>query len=130
LYVEHSMSPLVDQPEKHDLAARQPLINVIERAEHRQKSLDRDRGGARLALGNFDNQVLGAPDRDENAGRIEDPLADPIGLAAAQPGAFEAGVSVIIGGSHLRQTGTTGETAACGLPMPPSRVTRDLPSHI
>ncbi len=110
--VESEMRALVDDPEKHEFAAPQPLIDIVEPAEYRQQSLDGDRGGARLAFGDFDDQVLGAPDRDEDARRIEHALADPAGVAAAQTGAFEAGMGVIIGGSHPRHTGTASATAA------------------
>src|SRR4029077_7995027 len=110
------MRPLVDDAEKHELAAPQPLVDIIEPAENCYEPLDRDRSGTRLGFGDFDDQVLGAPNRDENAGRIEHPLADPIGLAAAQPGALEAGVGVIIGRAHGRHTRTASATAARRVP--------------
>src|SRR5947207_15342246 len=113
------MGPLVDQAEKHEFAAHQPLVDVVKRAEHRRKPLDRDRGGARLALGNFDDQVLSAPDRDEHTRRDEDALANPLGLAAAQASSFEAGMGILMGGSHGWETGTARPAAATRVPFGP-----------
>src|SRR5207249_8545896 len=98
--------------EKHDLATGEALGDIADLAVHSGQRLHRQTGRARLALGGFDDEVLGAPHRNENARRIGYPLAEPIRLAAAQPGPLEAGVGVVIGCSHAGETGTARRAAA------------------
>src|SRR6202040_4303214 len=72
----------------------------IARAEDRGDGIRSQHRGPRLAAVKLDNEVLVAPDRNEQASRIDDALENPAGVAAAQAGAFEPGMSVEIGRSH------------------------------
>ena len=91
------MRPLLDQPEKHDLAAREALIG---RGEARRNGGRCEDYGTRFRAVEFDDEVLVAPHRDEKACRVGDAFEDPAGVAPTQTSAFEAGMGIEIGRSH------------------------------
>ena len=92
------MGAFVDQPEKHKMTVRKAFLDLIvgQIAERRAGGLDAQHRGARFGALDFNDQVLAAPDRHENALRVEHPGADPIRLAAAQAGPLEARRGIII----------------------------------
>ena len=90
------------RPRKTNSPRAEALLDIAvgQSADDRTDRLDGQDGGARLAAFDLDDEVVGAPHRDEQARRIEHPGADPIGFAAAQAGALKTRRGIIIGRSH------------------------------
>src|SRR4029077_17346890 len=107
------MRPLLDNAEKHELATGEELLG---RGETRRYCRRREYHSARFDPLDLDDEVLIAPHRDKKARRVGDSFKDPTGVAAAQTGAFEAGMGVEIGRSHSGETGiSTVAVATFGL---------------
>ena len=91
------MRLLLDHPEKHHLAAGETLLGGGEARGDRGRG---EHDSARLGTIELDDEVLVAPHRDKEARRVGDAFADPAVVAAAQTGAFEAGMGIEIWCSH------------------------------
>src|SRR5271156_166033 len=104
------MRPLLDNADENDLAPSQPLFawgalpshgdpaaptpplfggGAV--ADQRDQAAPAQHHRARLAAVDLDDQILVAPDRDEQARGVSNTIDDPIAVAAAQPGPLEAG---------------------------------------
>src|SRR5882762_7515078 len=94
------MRPLLDDTEKHHFACGEALLRDEALPDNLGNAGPGQHHGAWVAAIELDHQVLVAPDRDEEADRIRDALDDPAGVAAAQAGPFEAGVSIEVRCSH------------------------------
>src|SRR5262245_52027405 len=105
------MRPLLDDAEKDDLAAGKTVLGGGEARRDRGRGED---DGARLRTVELDDEVLVAPYRNEKARWVGDTFKDPAGVAPAQTGALEAGMSIEIGRSHSSQTGISTAVAATG----------------
>ena len=84
------MGVLLDHPEKYELAARQPVLGVPSHNPGNSICIQHDRAG--LAAVDFDDQVLIAPDRNEETAGIGQALDNPCRVAAAETGALKAGM--------------------------------------
>ena len=115
------MRPLLDDAEKHHLAAGEPLLAHSEnvgnagRLEHRR---------ARLAAFELDHEVLVAPDRHKEAAGIGNPFEDPLGIAAAQAGALEAGMRIEIRRPHSRTLSQPPDRGKAALQIGPLDIVR------
>ena len=101
------MRVLVDDPDKHHFAAAEPRLGGAGLADQLAERAAAQHHRARLAAIALENQVLVAPDRDKEARRVAEPLADPAVVAATQPGPLEARCGIIIVRSHAAETGTS-----------------------
>ena len=101
------MRALVDDPDKHHFAAAEPLLGGAGLADQRPSAPPLSTTARGSPPSTLEDQVLVAPDRDKEARRVAEPLADPAVVAATQPGPLEARCGIIIVRSHAAETGTS-----------------------
>ena len=95
--VERKMGPPLDLAEKHQLAAGEPFLDITQTAEWFADMLDREDRGARFGAVDLDDQAVRLPYGHDQRGRIGRAAADPLGVAAAQPGSLETRRGVVVG---------------------------------
>src|SRR4051794_12290882 len=114
------MGAVVDQAEKNDMAVRQPVLDLaVACAEQRRDRFGVQDDGSLLAVLDIEDEALRAPDRHEKTVAIDDPGANPVGLAAAQPGPLKAWMRIEIRFPHPRRLTCAGRrrnrAALCAL---------------
>ena len=91
--IEREMRALLDDPDKHHLAAAEPLLGGAGLADQRAEPAPAQHHRARLAAIDLENQVLVAPDRDKEARRVGEALDDPGGSRRRSPARSKPGAA-------------------------------------